>query len=78
VKGVIVPSMAKRMTPIGAMRVADPERWEKAVRDAMKEADGAIPEAAAALDVSRRTLHRWLSEPVFADVERRAPGRPWD
>ena len=65
------------LTPLGALRVLDPDEWARQVRKAMADADGAVAMAAYVLDVSPRTLFRWLSEPELADVPRRPPGRPW-
>ncbi len=61
------------LTAIGATRVADPEGWEKQVRACMKRAKGRIPEAAAELGVSTRTLFRWLADPPLDDVAKAAP-----
>ena len=61
------------LTAIGALKVADPKEWEKTVRSAMRAADGRIPIAAVSLEVSPRTLFRWLAEPPLDDVTKAAP-----
>ena len=61
----------------GALRLADPVGWEIGVRDAMARAEGRIADAARALGVSWRTLHRWLAAPELADVPRHPAGVPY-
>lgn len=70
----------RRLSPVGALRIADPAAWARMVTKAMHDAGGRVPTAAVALDVSRRQLERWLrSEPLLADVERALKGtRPDD
>lgn len=63
------------MTPIGALKVADPVKWKATVRDALNKAGGRIAAAAEALGVSGRQLSRWLAEDP--DLPRASPGRPW-
>ena len=62
---------------LGALRLYDPAAWARKVRAAMRANQGRIAPAAAALGVSRRTLHRWLADPSLADVPRHAPGVPY-
>jgi hypothetical protein len=64
-----------KISQVGALKIADPARWEVLVRREMKRADGRIPAAAESLGVSVRQLHRWLAE--LPDIERAPPGRPW-
>ena len=64
-----------RISPLGALRVLDPDRWAKTIRGAMKKADGRIEDAAVALGVSRRTLFRLLEDPAFSDVVRAPTGK---
>jgi hypothetical protein len=61
------------LSAIGAMKVVDPKTWEANVRAAMKSAGGRIPEAAASLAVSTRTLFRWLAEAPLDNVSKAAP-----
>lgn len=67
-------SMAEQSRPgltrLGGLRKGAPDVWEREVRAAMAAAGGRVPDAADALDVSNRTLFRWLEEDRFADVER--------
>lgn len=62
------------ITTMGALRAGDRPAWVKAVKTAMREARGGIPEAAAKLGVGVRSLFRWLSEPEFADVKKAPAG----
>ena len=64
-----------KISQVGALKIADPTKWEATVRREMKKAEGRIPVAAQALGVSVRQLTRWLAE--LPDVERASPGRPW-
>lgn len=64
-----------KITPIGAMKIADPARWEREVIRAMKQAGGRLAVAAEALGVSTRQLSRWLAE--YPHIPRAEPGRPW-
>jgi transcriptional regulator with PAS, ATPase and Fis domain len=68
------PKKPRRITPAGALRIVDPAKWARAVKQAMRAAGGRVPEAAKALGVSRRQLYRWLMEPAFADVARAPVG----
>jgi ActR/RegA family two-component response regulator len=72
------PKKPRRITPAGALRIVDPVKWARAVKKAMRDADGRVPDAAKALGVSRRQLYRWLMEPAFADVERAPVGHHRD
>lgn len=67
--------MAK-ITVLGALKISNPKEWEAKVRAALEQSDGAVDRAAVLLQVSTRTLTRWLAE--LKDVKRRGPGRPWD
>lgn len=62
------------ITPIGALRVLDPVAWGARIRKAMTEANGEVDRAAAALEVSPRTLFRWLEDPTFKRVTRAPVG----
>jgi len=68
------PKRPIRISPLGALRVVDPEAWEKAVRKAMKAAKGGLPEAAEALGITSRQLSRWLDDPRLSDVPRAPVG----
>jgi hypothetical protein len=61
-----------KITRMGALRVADPGRWEKEIRGAMKNTP-TIQDAADKLGVSKRQLQRWLDE--LPDVARPPEGR---
>ena len=62
------------MSRLGALRMLDRDKWVRTVKRAMKAHGGKIPEAAAELEVSMRTLFRWLDEKDFADVARAPVG----
>lgn len=62
------------ITRLGAMRRYDPERFEREVRKAMRDASGRIPRAAESLGVSVRTLYRWLDDANLSDVPRAEVG----
>lgn len=68
------PKAPRRISPLGALRILDPEKWERAVRKAMVDADGRIPDAAEALGVSLRQMYRWLADERFAGLERAPVG----
>ncbi len=70
----MMPRMA-RITTMGALKIADPPKWEASLRREMKRAEGRIHVAAEALGVSVRQLSRWLAE--HPDIPRCGPGRPW-
>lgn len=53
--------MAYRQSYIGALKVVDPARFEREVRSALRKADGKMEVAAEILDVTPRTLFRWLA-----------------
>lgn len=64
---------------LGALRKLDPTAWRDVVRAALKE-HGSVPDAAGALEVSTRTLFRWISESkgdLTKGIETRGAGRPW-
>ena len=71
---VAAPRTPRRISRLGALRIVNPKRWAKTVRKAMREADGHIPDAAAALDVSVRQLFRWLEDPLLACAKRAPSG----
>lgn len=52
---------SRRITKVGALRIAKPDEWVRAVTDALKETDGYLDDAAEKLGVSRRTLQGWLA-----------------
>lgn len=56
------PLNPRRLSELGALRVVDPNKWAAKVKRALRESGGFIDPAAEALDVSRRTLLRWLAE----------------
>ena len=62
------------ITELGALRIARPDEFKARLKKAMREADGAVEDAAEALGVSARTLKRWLAD--MPDVPRRSEGRP--
>lgn len=70
---VAAPRTPRRLSPLGALRVLDAEKWARTVRKAMRDADGRIPDAAEGLGVSIRQLFRWLGDPLLADVKRAPP-----
>jgi hypothetical protein len=73
------PKNPRRLSPLGALRVVDADKWARAVRKAMREAQGRVPAAAEALGVSTRQLFRWLDDPRLQGIERAAQGtRPTD
>lgn len=73
------PKNPRRLSPLGALRVVDPEKWSRAVRKAMRDAQGRVPTAAESLGVSPRQLFRWLDDPLLHGIERAAQGtRPND
>ncbi len=58
------------VTPVqlSALRIADPPKWERIVRGALRERT--VAEAAAELGVSWRTLMRWRAElGILADCK---------
>ena len=58
---------------LSALRTIDHKKWVTKVTLALKAADGHIPVAAQALDVSVSTMYRWLADPAFEN----APRAPW-
>lgn len=54
--------MAFRQSYIGAVKVADPPRFLREVRSALEKAEGKMELAAELLDVSPRTLFRWVAD----------------
>lgn len=54
------PARPRGLHPMGALRVSDPQEWERRIREAMDAADGDVEEAAKIIGVSRRHLYRWL------------------
>lgn len=48
--------------PLRRLRGVDRAAWVARVREAMRDAGGRIPDAAAALGVHERTLYRWLDD----------------
>ena len=54
-----MPAMSG-ITPTGALRIADPVAWKAKVLRVLRENGGRVPEAAAELGVSHRTLFRWM------------------
>lgn len=63
-----------------ALRTTDPARWRTEVRAALRE-HGGTAGAAVALQVTQRTLNRWIAaEPDLLDgiALDRAPGRKTD
>lgn len=60
-----------------ALRRADPARWARAVRAALRSR-GTVAGAANVLAVERRTLQRWLAadESLSAGLAMAGPGRP--
>lgn len=46
---------------IAALRVADPKRFQREVRAALRKADGDLTAAAEALGVTRRGLSKWIA-----------------
>lgn len=62
------------MTPLGALRVLNRDRWLATLRKALEDAGGRIPAAAKSLGMSVRQLSRWLAEDPT--LPRSKPGRP--
>jgi len=56
------PNRPRQISELGALRIVAPDKWAAKVKRALREADGHIAPAAEALDVSQRTLFRWLAE----------------
>jgi transposase len=52
----------RRMTVVGAERIANPPAWERRVRAAVRKAAGDSYAAAESLGVSIRTYYRYLAE----------------
>ena len=48
------------ITATGALRIADYTAWKAKVLRVLRENGGRVPEAAAELGVSHRTLFRWM------------------
>jgi hypothetical protein len=67
----------KPVVVLNALRILEPHRWALRVRLAMSESSGHLDPAASELGVSRRTLTRWLRDPLLEDVMRAPAGRPW-
>lgn len=65
---VAAPRNPRRLTELGALRLLKPEDWAKRVRRAVREADGYLEPAAESLEVSVRTLQRWLEDDLLADA----------
>jgi hypothetical protein len=63
-----------RLTRLSALRAIDPIAWERQIKSAMLETNGRISDAAEILEVSERSLFRWLAESMFKDVERAPSG----
>jgi hypothetical protein len=72
------PDQPRRLSELGALRVLDPDKWVAKVRRAMRDAEGRIPDAAAALQISPRQLFRWLDDKRLGDVKRVSIGRRRD
>lgn len=66
------------MTRMGALKIADPEGWKKAIVTAMAKAGGRVDDAARSLEVSSRQLFRWLALDELKGVERVENGLPRD
>jgi hypothetical protein len=70
------PKNPRNLTELGALRVLKPDEWAKRIRRAVKDADGSLDDASAALGISRRTLQRWLaSDERLAEARDRVAGR---
>ena len=54
--------MAFRQSYVGALKIVDPPRFAREVQSAIRKTDGDVETAAEILDVSPRTLFRWLAE----------------
>jgi len=52
---------------LSALFLSDPEKAKVQVRRALKKAGGNADEAAAALNIGRRTLFRWLKK--YPDIK---------
>lgn len=57
--------MSRRITALGARRRYDPDGWRADVCDALACCDLKVGETARLLDVSARTLYRWISDDDF-------------
>jgi DNA-binding NtrC family response regulator len=68
------PKNPRRDSPLGALRILDPDKWERTIRKAMKDAKGRIPDAAETLGIGVRQLFRLLTDPRLSNVERAPPG----
>jgi DNA-binding NtrC family response regulator len=64
------PKNPRRDSPLGALRILDPDKWARTIRKAMRDADGRIPDAAETLGIGMRQLYRLLADPRLADVVR--------
>ena len=66
----------QNITDLLATRIKDSLEWRNDIANAMAKSDGRVPDAAAKLGVSSRTLYRNLEEPELDDVDRAPMGRP--
>lgn len=62
------------LSALGALRLCDVDAWREQLTSALDRSGGDVVEAARQLDVSPRTLERWLRD--CPEIERRKPGRP--
>ncbi len=70
---VAAPKTPRRLSPLGGLKAYDPDAWAKKIRAAMKDADGRVPDAAEALEISVRQLFRWLEDPLLKGAKRAPP-----
>jgi hypothetical protein len=62
---------------LAALRTLDPTEWQAVVAAALRD-HGSVPDAAEALEVSTRTLWRWIADtPALRAIPIRGAGRVW-
>lgn len=67
-----------QLSRLGALRLVDARLWKREIREAMKQSNGRVSDAAEILQVSERQLFRWLAEPELQGIERAEYGLPRD
>jgi Meiotically up-regulated gene 113 len=68
------PHRPRNLSPLGLLRLNDPDAWERRVRAALTEAAGSPTDAARILGISRPQMFRWMRDERFQNVDRAPPG----